>query len=229
MERNVPSCALRSSSTSSSSPKAEDGANQHLQHPLRRPAPGRSSHTQRPSSMPPPTHVVRSQHRAHIFLISQKLQGLCPTLFKVNVDPCTGARRHLYVTSADTSHSANEASAGSRPYQTGHLLGLSLVERARTYEGPQRAGTSSTHPSQFQDRILETIDWYTSTSTQDHPHRERSGLHTVKNPVRRQVDSTVQATPNCRLYSYLSSQYIFNYLLCCPYYLGFVGYPPPRS
>ena len=81
------------SSTSSSSPKAEDGANQHLHHPLRRPAPGRSSHHPATLFNAPPTHVVRSQHRAHIFLISQKLQGLCPTLFTVIVDPCTGARR----------------------------------------------------------------------------------------------------------------------------------------
>ena len=52
--RNCSPCALRSSLHLHLHPEAEDGANQHLHQLLRRPAPGRSIFTGRPSFMLPP-------------------------------------------------------------------------------------------------------------------------------------------------------------------------------
>ena len=49
------------------------------------------------------------------------------------------------------------------------------------------------------------------TSKWTRPYSEEAGSKPSRNPVRRQDDSTAQVTPYCRLYSYLSSQYIFNY------------------
>ena len=130
--------------SSTSSPEAEDGAKQHLQLPLRRLAPGRS--TRQPTSHPPPPMWCTQHHAPHIS-VTQKLQGLCPALLWVIVDPCKGAGRHSYVTSVATSHSTNEEP--TRRIKNPPAL-LSLATRMRTFEGPQSAQyTFHTHHASF--------------------------------------------------------------------------------
>ena len=147
-EETVPTCAHRSSFILIFTRGGR--RRQSASSPTFKTASAGPQHT--PSDFTPPPPMWCAQHHAPHISVIQKLQDLCPALLQVNVDPCTGAGRHLYVTSVATSHSTNEEP--TRRMKNPPAL-LSLATRTHTYEGSQRHSPLSTHTTHHTSVTLD--------------------------------------------------------------------------